>query len=394
MAGYTDYLNLYFKNPRTDGADTFNIQTMMNDNWEKIDAFASKAGLPDAGKGLVYIKCTDSSGNPLSGCAVQIDGAASVSSADGYVRFSLPSGTYSALVYGPIDYGMEEKVLSVTAYDGKTSEFSVVINDISNGAKKIIITESCVCAFSKRVASADVFGVGAGGSGGAACRSGYNAAAGGAGGKTSTKKGINVGLLFSISIGAGGAPVEAPTGSGMTATYYKSGNKGGDTVVDAGNENVLTANGGDGGKAEAAKSNSAFGDALGASGGSGSGGAYSGSSVSVGSSGSNGESGGSANGTAGGSGQGVTTCSFGEDNSYENYSSAGGSAAANSSETIVGSSGSGAGTGDAKIGSAAAASSATTPGSGGGAAAAYNGGTATSGAGADGLVIFRWEVAS
>lgn len=394
MAGYTDYLNLYYKNPSTDGADTFNIQTMMNDNWDKIDAFASKAGLPDAGKGLVYIKCTDSSGNPLSGCAVQIDGSASVSSSDGYVRFSLPSGTYSALVYGPIDYGMEEKVVSVTAYDGKTSEFSVVINDVSNGAKKIIITESCVCAFSKRVVSADVFGVGAGGSGGAACRSGYNAAAGGAGGKTSTKKNINVDLLFSVSIGAGGSPVTAPAKQSYTTYYGVDGKQGGDTVVTAGNENVLTANGGKGGDAEAAQSNSAFGIATGASGGSGSGGAYSSSSVYAGSSGSNGDSGGSVIDAAGGSGQGETTCSFGEYNSNENYSSAGGSAAANSSNTIVGSSGSGAGAGAAKKGSAANASSATTPGSGGGAAAAYNGGSATSGAGADGLVIFRWEVAS
>ena len=393
MAGYTDYLNLYYKNPSTDGADTFNIQTMMNDNWDKIDAFASKAGLPDAGKGLVYIKCTDSSGNPLSGCAVQIDGAASVSSADGYVRFSLPSGTYSALVYGPIDYGMEEKVLSVTAYDGKTSEFSVVINDVSNGAKKIIITESCVCAFSKRVVSADAFGVGAGGSGGAACRSGYTAAAGGAGGKTSTKKNINVDLLFSVSIGAGGSPVTAPLGT-LVTSYGVAGEQGGDTVVTAGNENVLTANGGEGGSAHGGQSTSASAAVSGASGGSGSGGAYCGSSVYAGSSGSNGDAGGSANGVAGGSGQGETTCSFGEDNSNENYSSAGGSAAANKSGTIVGSSGSGAGAGDAKIGSAAVAGSATTPGSGGGAAAAYNGGSATSGAGADGLVIFRWEVAS
>lgn len=392
MAGYTDYLNLYFKNPRTDGADTFNIQTMMNDNWDKIDEFASKAGLPDAGKGLVYIKCTDSSGNPLSGCAVKIDGDASVSSSDGYVRFSLPSGTYSALVYGPIDYGMEEKVLSVTAYDGKTSEFSVVINDISNGAKKIIITESCVCAFSKRVVSADVFGVGAGGSGGAACHD-FNAAAGGAGGKTSTKKSINVGLLFSVSIGAGGSPVNAHSNV-LPVVRAMNGNPGGDTVVDAGSENVLTANGGEGGIAEAQRSS--FVAVLGASGGSGSGGAYSGSSSSVyvGSSGSNGDSGGSASSYEGGSGQGVTTCSFGEANSYENYSSAGGSSATNPSKTIVGSSGSGAGAGDAKMGSAAVAGSATTPGSGGGAAAAYNGGTATSGAGADGLVIFRWEVAS
>lgn len=37
MAGYTDNLGLYKKDPVADGADTFNIQTMMNDNWDKLD---------------------------------------------------------------------------------------------------------------------------------------------------------------------------------------------------------------------------------------------------------------------------------------------------------------------------------------------------------------------
>lgn len=37
MAGYTNLLNLYFKNPLTDGADNFNIETMLNENWRKID---------------------------------------------------------------------------------------------------------------------------------------------------------------------------------------------------------------------------------------------------------------------------------------------------------------------------------------------------------------------
>ena len=37
MAGYTELLNLYFKNPLTDGADNFNIETMLNENWRKID---------------------------------------------------------------------------------------------------------------------------------------------------------------------------------------------------------------------------------------------------------------------------------------------------------------------------------------------------------------------
>lgn len=37
MAGYTNNLNLYFKDPVADGAEKFNIATMMNENWEKLD---------------------------------------------------------------------------------------------------------------------------------------------------------------------------------------------------------------------------------------------------------------------------------------------------------------------------------------------------------------------
>jgi len=37
MSSSTPNLNLLKKNPMTDGSDTFNIQTMLNDNWDKID---------------------------------------------------------------------------------------------------------------------------------------------------------------------------------------------------------------------------------------------------------------------------------------------------------------------------------------------------------------------
>ena len=40
MASNTENLDLLMKNPSTDGADTFNVQTMLNDNWKKIDKFA------------------------------------------------------------------------------------------------------------------------------------------------------------------------------------------------------------------------------------------------------------------------------------------------------------------------------------------------------------------
>ena len=48
MASYTPNLNLYKKDPIADGNDFFNIKTMMNDNWDKIDEKV-KAALDDIG---------------------------------------------------------------------------------------------------------------------------------------------------------------------------------------------------------------------------------------------------------------------------------------------------------------------------------------------------------
>lgn len=51
MPSYTENLKLLKKNPATDGADTFNIQTMLNENWDKVDeAVAKKAELGADGK--------------------------------------------------------------------------------------------------------------------------------------------------------------------------------------------------------------------------------------------------------------------------------------------------------------------------------------------------------
>ena len=41
MSTYTPNLNLLKKNPLTEGSDVFNIETMMNDNWDKIDSFSA-----------------------------------------------------------------------------------------------------------------------------------------------------------------------------------------------------------------------------------------------------------------------------------------------------------------------------------------------------------------
>jgi len=46
MATYTPNLNLYKKDPVVDGNDMFNITTMMNDNWDKVEAVVSAKETP------------------------------------------------------------------------------------------------------------------------------------------------------------------------------------------------------------------------------------------------------------------------------------------------------------------------------------------------------------
>lgn len=43
MASYTEHLKLLKKDPVQDGSDTFNIQTMLNENWDKIDKAVGEA---------------------------------------------------------------------------------------------------------------------------------------------------------------------------------------------------------------------------------------------------------------------------------------------------------------------------------------------------------------
>ena len=64
MANNTPNLNLLKKDPVTDGNDTFNIQTMMNDNWDKIDAAVGNIDIPDASldaKGKVQLSSATNS---------------------------------------------------------------------------------------------------------------------------------------------------------------------------------------------------------------------------------------------------------------------------------------------------------------------------------------------
>lgn len=52
MSTLTTFLSLLKKNPETDGSDTFNIQTMLNENWDKIDGAVGDISTPAQKMGL------------------------------------------------------------------------------------------------------------------------------------------------------------------------------------------------------------------------------------------------------------------------------------------------------------------------------------------------------
>lgn len=70
MATNTPNLNLLKKDPATDGNETFNIKTMLNDNWDKIDAAVGNISIPDATttvKGKVQLSnATDSDSEAMA----------------------------------------------------------------------------------------------------------------------------------------------------------------------------------------------------------------------------------------------------------------------------------------------------------------------------------------
>lgn len=118
MASNTPNLSLLKKDPLTDGNETFNIQTMMNDNWDKIDTAVKKVqddvanidpDIPDAStttKGIVQLtSATNSTSETLAATAKAVKTVADTS-------FSKTGGTVSgdisisgkSTLAGPIDF--------------------------------------------------------------------------------------------------------------------------------------------------------------------------------------------------------------------------------------------------------------------------------------------------
>lgn len=70
MSSNTPNLGLLKKDPIADGNETFNIQTMLNDNWDKIDEAVGNIKVPDASltqKGIVQLSnATDSTSEAMA----------------------------------------------------------------------------------------------------------------------------------------------------------------------------------------------------------------------------------------------------------------------------------------------------------------------------------------
>ena len=66
MAFNTTYLDLYGKDPATDGSDTFDITTMLNDNWNKIDAAWNEKVLTASTTSAITLQAGNWSGGEYS----------------------------------------------------------------------------------------------------------------------------------------------------------------------------------------------------------------------------------------------------------------------------------------------------------------------------------------
>ena len=130
----------------------------------------------------------------------------------------------------------------------------ITVNFVRNNIRELDITSSKTIKFSKLTTKVDFFAVGGGGGG--AVEGDYSyweglasaLGGGGCGGQTNTLLNwTNVGEEIQCIIGSGGTGANLPSRFESDVSY--NGNNGGNTIIKVGSNNILTANGGDGGLA-------------------------------------------------------------------------------------------------------------------------------------------------
>lgn len=342
-----------------------------------------------ANTGYIHVTTKTETG-VVAGIPIMIDGVyAGKTGANGKARISVPFGAHTVKVVRPMD------IASVTpeTYEINVTDANAIVlesNCVLSTATEATISTSGEYGFSDRVSDFDVCVVGGGGGGSARSvkSTSYAAASGGGGGYVVSKlkllaKNFN---CFLASIGAGGI-------GGTAKDSAMSGTDGGaSSVVSQLNGDKIEALGGKAGTCARATPKQDGGN-----GGSGGGAAQNNGAAGAG--GTNGGNGGDAKSASatvkGGTGQGTTTCPFG-DTSKTPLSPGGGAAAANDSGGgAAGTAQSGGSPGVYSSSDSVTAVSGTIMGAGGGSAVAHLAtNTATAANGTDGGILLRWRYKS
>lgn len=274
MSSNTKFLDLLMKDPVADKDDTFNIETMLNENWRKIDTAVKSLAETEFESLKGYLKINaiySSTGQPAEN--VYFRGIPDVDEAllrtDSYGQFyaALPVGTYT-LTFRTIIGELQIPDQTVDVVAKTVAEVPILIEA---GAELKHITESNEYLVGQDAAETEFFAIGGGGSGGiAGCRADANGlvAAGGGGGGFVSQTLADLtplrGTFLTILVGAGGKGVTM--GSITGKCQKENGNTGGATEVTSSDGTVLvTAKGGFGGEG-ASDTNCAGATALGGEG--------------------------------------------------------------------------------------------------------------------------------
>ncbi|MEC2342985.1 phage tail protein [Paenibacillus barengoltzii] len=152
MATNTPNLNLLKKDPVADGNETFNIQTMLNENWDKIDAAMGEIDIPDASltvKGKVQLSSeTDSDAEDRAATPKAVSEVALQAKSYTDQQISLVTETgipklvsYPLLVTATVD-GQTDFEIPLDLFDANTDTLFVSINRATLDSTHYTITNT------------------------------------------------------------------------------------------------------------------------------------------------------------------------------------------------------------------------------------------------------------
>lgn len=173
MAKYTPNLNLYEKDPVADATDTFNIKTMMNDNWDKIDENFGNLNrevtehLEDSNTRAINVlyppaNLTAAVGDGVHDDTMAIQSVINYVSSNGGGIVLIPKGTYiiSQLIL-PSNIVIKGLGIGITNLKQKNQSNAhfIINNDIANGNSNIRVENLSIDGNKEEQTAASNFGI-------------------------------------------------------------------------------------------------------------------------------------------------------------------------------------------------------------------------------------------